>query len=473
MNTLHNSKLIHYLQTLQKSELGRFAKFLHSPYFNHSENITRLYEYLRKQWPDFEEDKLGREKVFKKVFRSPDYDYKTLENHQTRLTALLQKFLVLEEIELRQNDKELLQLKMMYSRGLDGYFEGEVRKIKGNLEKTGVRNAEYHLSQYKTSDWLLFHPRLETSKRQAAMHENLAYNLDSFYLLNGLKIIGEQLMAKRDLNATIKVNFQEEIEKMAAHAVFEEEHLLQMYRLNLELFYEPSYATYSTLKDMLLKHLSAMSFRDKETLFSYLLAHTGHLGLSQSQFWREYFELYRIGFQENILLSNGKILPSHFLNAVVLAAELGELEWLSKFITQEAKHLPQEEQEKCIFLGKANYAFAAKNFEECVQVLYQVESFKNDPYFALRVFPLELRANYELAAKFKGDDFLLNWKRYKRYLNDNETISQNRREANLNFLSISKKLYKAIFKKIDKLKLEQEIQALTPMIAKAWCLEKL
>ncbi len=473
MDSLQNSKLIHYFQALKKNELARFAKFLNSPYHNNSENITRLFDYLRRQYPDFETHKLERGKVYKKVFGKQVYDYKTLENHQSRLMVLLQRFMTLEELNVRTQDRELLELKMLHTRGLDRYFEGEVQKFKGHLAKGRLRNAEFHLGQYESSDMLLFHPRIDTTKSKVELHNKMAYSLDAFYLINSLKIRGEQLMAQRDLTVKIDLNFKDEIEKMADNPLFEKEPLLQMYRLNLQLFYTPDYSIYQELKALLLAHLGALTFSDKETLYSYLLAHTGHLGLSQSANWRAYFELYKIGFQENILLSNEKILAPHFLNAVVLAVELKEINWLANFLKSEVPRLAEEDQEKCNCLGKAYHAYAKGDFEACIQVLYQVEAYKRDPYFALRVFPLELRANFELAAKFQGDEFLSIWKRYRNYILDNKEISQQRIAANYNFLTISKKLYKAIYKTIDKEKLQNEIINLEPMIGKAWCLEKL
>jgi hypothetical protein len=51
---MEKSKVIDIFRTFSPDELKRFRDFVHSPFHNKNKNVIRLFEILKKYYPDFE-----------------------------------------------------------------------------------------------------------------------------------------------------------------------------------------------------------------------------------------------------------------------------------------------------------------------------------------------------------------------------------------------------------------------------------
>ena len=70
---MKNSQIIKLLRTFDPKEIRRFSEFISSPYFNKNKNVIKLYEVIRKAYPDFEQEKFTKENVFSKIFPGKKY----------------------------------------------------------------------------------------------------------------------------------------------------------------------------------------------------------------------------------------------------------------------------------------------------------------------------------------------------------------------------------------------------------------
>lgn len=59
---------IDLLKTLSKEETKKFDAFINSPYYNTNTAVIRLFNTIKKYAPEFTDDSLRREKLFKKVY---------------------------------------------------------------------------------------------------------------------------------------------------------------------------------------------------------------------------------------------------------------------------------------------------------------------------------------------------------------------------------------------------------------------
>ena len=99
---MHNSQLIKTLRTFSKEELSSFNDFIYSPFFNKSKTVHKLWEELKKYYPDFENPALEKEKMFNTIFNGKEYNYGTMKNLIHSVTTLAEKFL---EIYFHEQDK--------------------------------------------------------------------------------------------------------------------------------------------------------------------------------------------------------------------------------------------------------------------------------------------------------------------------------------------------------------------------------
>ncbi len=54
---MKESKLIKILKSLSPVELNDFGEFVCSPYFNKSEKLITLYQFLKRHYPDFKDER--------------------------------------------------------------------------------------------------------------------------------------------------------------------------------------------------------------------------------------------------------------------------------------------------------------------------------------------------------------------------------------------------------------------------------
>ena len=62
------SKIVETLGTFSQNEFKTFGKFVNSPYFNSSKSAVKFYNYLRKFYPDFENEKITPENAIQLYF---------------------------------------------------------------------------------------------------------------------------------------------------------------------------------------------------------------------------------------------------------------------------------------------------------------------------------------------------------------------------------------------------------------------
>ena len=71
---MHNSKLIRILQAFSPEEVKEFRKFIDSSFFNkEGAYIVRVFDELKKYYPQFENEAIAKEKLFKKIYKDKPY----------------------------------------------------------------------------------------------------------------------------------------------------------------------------------------------------------------------------------------------------------------------------------------------------------------------------------------------------------------------------------------------------------------
>jgi len=65
---MQNSKLITLLKALSPEEFRQFYRYIRTPFFTKSADLLKLYEAIRKHYPDFNSPKLEKERLFKHLY---------------------------------------------------------------------------------------------------------------------------------------------------------------------------------------------------------------------------------------------------------------------------------------------------------------------------------------------------------------------------------------------------------------------
>src|SRR6187399_2721319 len=87
------SSLILLLKKFDKQQLKDFNNFVKSPFFNTNNALVKLYEYIRKQYPDYSPEKLEKEKVYRKLFGKTEYNDGFIRVLMSNLQNLAEEYL--------------------------------------------------------------------------------------------------------------------------------------------------------------------------------------------------------------------------------------------------------------------------------------------------------------------------------------------------------------------------------------------
>ena len=77
---MQKTSFIEILRTFDKAELKRFESFISSPYFNTKSSVVEIFKIVKKYAPDYDNNNLNKEEIWKKMFPGKEYNYGFFKN---------------------------------------------------------------------------------------------------------------------------------------------------------------------------------------------------------------------------------------------------------------------------------------------------------------------------------------------------------------------------------------------------------
>lgn len=477
---MRESKLIALLRAVRPDELRRLAKFVRSPYHNGNAGVIDLFDYLRKYHPDFDSPRLEKETVFKRLLPGQPFDDSRLRLLMFRLSETVEEFLVAQRLQReRLQYGELLVLELG-DRNQYELFERKNQALIAELEQTPYRDEPYYLLRWRLQNDYFFQPQTDRLAMPADRLKAILQDLDAFFILSKMRY-GAELQNRRNiLSQEYEMDLLEECRDLAArHPVFSEDKVFQVSRDVLLLMEEPRNETvYRRLEESMIDHLPLFRPADQSALLRYLINATIQLyGEGKADYLHNQFRLYRLGLEKDLFLSEDQLADTTFLNIIVTATVLKEIDWVEVFIQKYASKLPVESSEDAVRLGWAYWHFAAGRFELSNEMLRQIENF--DLQYQLRAKSLSLRNHFEI---FLQDDtyydfWIYESKAYEKFLRRDRRLAGARVQAYLNLIYFLRKMAKWRLrppKSTGKLaKLKAELENTPAVVARQWLSEKL
>jgi len=132
---MKDSKLIKILKTFSPEEIKSFEKFITSPYFNTVKNYLFFFKELIKFYPDFNDDRLNGELIYRKLYKGKPFNKQVMWNLNSKLEDLANEFL--EQVALGKNKFERLELLVseIGNRKLLNNYSHTLKEMEELLEK--------------------------------------------------------------------------------------------------------------------------------------------------------------------------------------------------------------------------------------------------------------------------------------------------------------------------------------------------
>lgn len=473
---MQKSKFVRLLSSLSQKELRLFQKFLHSPFFNYSEAVQQLFNYLRKYHPDFHAARLDRQVVFQKIFPAQPYNERKLRNLLHECTTLAETFLV--NLHLRQTPQLHKQLLVQAygRRDLYPYFVKHTEELIAEINQQPQRDIGSFRDLLLLHEQYYFHPATDKLRAGGDALQAMLQALDLSFMSNKLRLANEVAARGKVVQQELPMRFVPEVmaridDEALSHP------LLSTYALLYQLNEQGEEAIFQALKEQLLTQNHQLRFDDQQVMLLQLLNFAIRRGnTGAAVFLKEAFALYQWGLRQELLQENGKITDTTFTNIAVLGCKINALEQVADFIEESADLLEPHIREAAVTLSLA-YLYYHQQAYEKVDTLIGNYTFESVLY-QFRARPILIRALFEL---FRQDntyyDLLFSrMEAFEKYLRRNRTLSEEQRAPYLSFIKFLRKLSRLIvqgrLRAKEQEKLSQRIRDHQTVSNKTWLLDQ-
>ncbi|MEO8209650.1 MAG: hypothetical protein ABI840_03740 [bacterium] len=477
---MKSSNLILMMGKLNAAEFKEFGEYTRSSYFNKSEGVIKLYEYIKIHYPDFDEIKMGKENVFRNILPDIEYDDAFMRKLMFNLSKLTEDFLVHENIKKDSFNYSKALLNELMVRDLKKLYTKKLKSINDEFIKQKIKNNEYYKNKYiidSINESVVMKDKMVVnSKDRLDMYlNNHTKSMIEYFLVEILCeyrfLINYKKIVRFDFNPAfyeIILNYMKKNESV--HNV----PLLSLYYNSLLLIIEKEKMHFQKLKELLIKEMSSFSWHDKYGTFAILVNFINdeyHKG--NKQYANEGFELYKLIIQYKLYSGKegGHFENALFKNIVKLGLLMKETDWTEKFINDYIEELLPEARDNTLYYSKARVNFAKGNYERSLEDLSKIVSI-HDFHFKSQIKSLTLMIFIEKSWINEAFDLI---DASKHYISYEKLLPEITKEKNMNFIKFCTEILKMKSKnskeKINDLK--YDLLNTENILEKEWLEEKI
>src|SRR5258706_15269216 len=141
---MNKSNLVEILKNLSAREIKSFGEYVKSPFFNKNKATVKLYDYLQRYHPDFEEKDTLKEKVFRKIFPGAEYNDGFMRSVMFSLSALAEDFLAYINFKEEKFASKRHLVYEMNNRNMDKILGKEFKVIFNEINAQKFKDALYY-----------------------------------------------------------------------------------------------------------------------------------------------------------------------------------------------------------------------------------------------------------------------------------------------------------------------------------------
>ena len=470
---MKSSKLIQLLKVLDPQEFKQFNKYIQSPYFTNSENVLKLYNYIRPHYPAFESDKLERVKAFDHLYPTKKFNRPRLRNLLLKITKILESYLIHLECEGNDFEKKKRLTHIYRKRNLNAFFQQKTDELLQDLEQQPFRDATYYYDKYLLQSNVYFYTH-STARVKEVINSALE-NLDYFFAIERLKI-GLEFKTREKIYAD-KFNYFEK-NRFDFYPTNPND-TYHLFKKVIELIEQEDEKIYFEIKSIFKEVVDQLQQEDQQTILYCLLNFTfRHIAKKGIIFIREAFNLYQIGLSKKVFLTQYNAFPSlTFLNIVITGSSLKEFDRTNNFIVEYSPLLKDGDSTYLRLYAVANLNFHKGAYKEAVAVI-NANKF-SETIIETQAKILLLRAYLELSLIDTAYTSIFNsqLKNYEKYLSRIDELDATKIKGFVNFIRILKKYNKVRLKSSITLKaineLKELLNTLSPINFKPWLQKKI
>ncbi|MCF8244676.1 MAG: hypothetical protein K9J37_09365 [Saprospiraceae bacterium] len=468
---MQTSKLYSILDRFDKYEQNRLKKFLTSPYFNRNEALVQLFDLLVSHINEKSTDDLEKTGLWSKIYNGQSYDDVLFRKNCSDLLKLVEDFLAQQVFEENPINQATYLIEAVSKKKLDKLYKSSMRTARRLAEQQTYRTAKYYLSQYEVEKNYFEILGLEHDRTSKKNEEAILNNLDRFFIAEKLRfacsVLSQKILVSHEYNLLLMDEIALQIEKIGFEdvppiAVYHQIYLTYVDGENTEHYFK--------LMETLEKCGDLFPRNEAEFIYQAALNYcVKKLNQGSRQFLEEYFNVFVILLEKELIMTDGELSPWHFRNIIVIALRLGNTDWTENFISKYKTFLPESMRENAVSFNTAQLYFSQKKFEKVVELLRTVEY--EDITYNLNSKTMLLSTYYETD---EIEPLYSLMDSFRTYLNRHKDFSAAKRKPYLNLIKFTKQLTRITpgdKKALEKLK--QEVEEVKDISSLNWLREKI
>lgn len=436
---MYNSKLYAILEHFDKYEQNRCRKYIQSPYFNRSEELVELFDLLVSAINGENGVKLEKEYLWKKIQPGKEYDDVRFRKYGSDLLKLIEGYLALQAFEENPLHQATYLMEAISRRKLKKLNSTAIRTSRRLSSQQKYKPSSYYYYQYEVEKNLyqLTDSDLKRSRRNNV--EEIANNLDRFYISEKLKYYCLVLMQQFYISQEYEILFIEEIISQIQKYRFDDiPPIAVYYQIYLTLSDSNNEKHYFELIRVLQKHGTQFPPDEAYNIYTYALNYCiRKVNKGHQQFLDEYFKLYQYLLREEIIFIDGELSPWDFKNITFAALRLGKFDWVEEFIGTYKNRLKENYRDNAVTFNLARVYWYQKKHEKVIELLREVEY--EDVAYNLSSKAMLLATYYE-TDEIEALYSLM--ESFRTFLNRHKDIPEQRRRNYKNLIRFTKKLTK-------------------------------
>ena len=119
---MRNSRLINLLRCIEKNELKELKRQLKTKTTSTSSNLIELYYIITQFHPNYDSEKLDKEKVFKTLFKKSSKKSRKLDDLIFQMSKQVEQFLICKRLENDELTATNILLKELSKRNFSAVF---------------------------------------------------------------------------------------------------------------------------------------------------------------------------------------------------------------------------------------------------------------------------------------------------------------------------------------------------------------
>lgn len=432
---MRQRKLFRLLTALSPEEFKRCRKAVQSPLFNTNPTVVQLFELLRKQYPDFNSEQMGMEKLSAKLFPKKKYNDSKMRRLFSFLTRVVEDYLVYLELDQMDFQRQKILLQVYKKRDLYDLF---TRGTNNLLEELGTRqwcNAAYYFDKIQLEQDKYFHPQHDKYDIKDNTLEDLMDDIDAYFAFTKIQM-GIALKNKaRILNKPYRLRLLEEVDRQG-DGFMQGNLLFELYRAALHLLDEREEVDFEKYQILLFEHIDKLEEEDRKLLFYNGVNYASRqVNKSRPGYGESVLVWYQRGLEKKIMFNNGKISEITFGNIVHQACKMEKFDWAVQFIEKYAPHLNMEGREDEVSCSLALVSYYQKDFKK---VIFEAAKCSFKPRYFLRSRNILIRTYFEMFLLDNQDYPFLEsaMKSFETHLYRNELFSKTATEPYMNLVKI-------------------------------------